>query len=241
MQRHALAAFGVLILLLASVEPSDAARGTRKQCRQTCGPRIAQDCAPFRKAAKRACRRAILRACRRVSLESCFLTPATTTTTTTSLVPTTTDPPSTTTTVTAPLPTSTTQLVPTTTTTSKPPTTTTTLPFHFGGDWTFFGDLFSDDCAGEDPPFFDVDVLVSHTPGSSDVGVAVEFYPPLFGTADASGFDASNDFPDDDCTVTVAFAATRTGNPNLMDAALVIDVDCPESSCRVAYTGDLER
>jgi hypothetical protein len=245
MQRGAFAALSVLVLVLASASPADAARGTRRQCRQTCGPRIAQDCAPFRKQARRACRRAILRSCRRVSLDSCFLTPATmqtTTTTTTSLASTTTEAPSTTTTTTSHL--ASTTIEPTTThtpTTSPPPTTTTTTLYHYGGDWTFFGDLVSDDCPGEDPSFLDAEVLVSHDPGASGVGVGVELFPALYGTADAAGFDASNDFPDDDCTVRVAFAAEVTPNPDLMVAALAIGVDCPESSCTVLYTGDLER
>jgi len=243
MKLPALVGLGVFIffVVLMDAGPGDAARGTRRQCRQTCGPRIAQDCAGFRKAGRRACRRAILRSCRRVSLEACFLTPAPTvaTTTTTSLAA------------------ATTQLLPTTTqdrptttigtsttdapTTSVPPTTTTTLPFHYGGDWTFSGDLTHDTCDTDDPSSIDVDVFVSHVPSDSTIGVAMDSYPVAFGTADPDRFDAARVFLADGCIVSVAFAAEVTSDPDLMAAAFAIRSDCVDGSCTVAYEGDLAR
>lgn len=242
----------ILAMLLLDASPSDALRGTRKQCRTVCVPKIQQDCREFRRAGKRACKRSILRVCRNVSMDACLLaseTPPTTTTTTTvtptSAVPPTTQllPTTTTTFVPHTFPTTTTRTNSTTThtTTSKPPTTTsTTVPFAYGGDWTFFGDLISDDCPGSDPLFFDPEVLVTHTPGSDFIGVAIETYPAMFGTADRFGYDAATEFLDGLCTVRVAFATEITGNPNLLNAALAIDYECPTVSCTVGYAGDLE-
>jgi hypothetical protein len=244
MKLYALVAI-IMAMLLLSASPSDALRGTRKQCRKMCGVKIQQDCRGFRRAGKRACKRSILRVCRNVSMDACLLasgTPTTTTTLTptTSAVPPTTQLLPTTTTVVRP---TTTHANPTTThtTTSKPPTTTsTTAPFAYGGDWTFFGDLVSDDCPGTDPAFFDPEVLVTHTPGSDFIGVAIETLPAMFGTADRFGYDVATEFEDGECTVTVAFATEITNDPNHMNAAIAIDYDCPTASCRVAYTGDLE-
>jgi len=248
MKLYALVAIVIAILLLDASQ-SDALRGTRKQCRKMCVPKIQQDCREFRRAGKRACKRSILRVCRNVSMDACLLasqTPPTTTTTVTptSDVPSTTDLPSTTTTfVRVTFPPTTTHATPTTThtTTSKVPTTTSpTVPFSYGGDWTFFGDLVSDDCPGTDPAFFDPEVLVTHTPGSDFIGVAVETYPAMFGTADRFGYDVATEFEDGECTVNVAFATEITNDPNHMNAAIAIDYECPTVSCTVAYTGDLE-
>ena len=123
---------------------------------------------------------------------------------------------------------------------SPPITTSTTAPFAYGGDWTFFGDLISDDCPGADPLFFDPEVLVTHTPGSDFIGVAIEGYPAMFGTADRFGYDAVTDFDDESCTVSLAFSTEVSGIPNHLNAALAIDYDCPTVSCTVAYAGDLE-
>jgi hypothetical protein len=248
MKLYALVAITIAMLLL-DASPSDALRGTRKQCRKMCGAKIAQDCHEFRRAGKRACKRSILRVCRNVSMDACLVaseTPSTTTTTvtTTSAVPPTTELlPTTTTSVHTTFPPTTTHATPTTThtTTSKAPTTTsTTAPFSYGGDWTFFGDLVSDDCPGTDPAFFDPEVLVTHTPGSDFIGVAVETYPAMFGTADRFGYDVATQFEDGGCTINVAFATEVTNDPNHLNAAIAIDYDCPTVACTVAYTGDLE-
>jgi hypothetical protein len=249
MKLYALVAI-IIAMLLLDASPSDALRGTRKQCRKTCGPKITQDCREFRRAGKRACKRSILRACRNVSMDACLLaseTPPTTTTTTvtpTSGVPSTTQlVPTSTTFVPHTFPTTTTHTNSTTThtTTSKPPTTSsTTAPFAYGGDWTFFGDLISDDCPGADPLFFYPEVQVTHTPGSDFIGVAIEGYPSLFGTADRFGYDTVTDFEDGACTITLAFSTEVSGTPNHLNAALAIDYDCPTGSCTLAYSGDLE-
>jgi hypothetical protein len=250
MKLHALVAIIVAMLLL-DASPSDALRGTRKQCRKMCGPKIAQDCREFRRAGKRACKRSILRLCRNVSMDACLLaseTPPTTTTTTvtpTSGVPSTTHtlPTSTTTFVPHTFPTTTTRINSTTThtTTSKPPTTTsTTGPFHYAGDWTFFGEQITDDCPGSDPLFFDQEVLLTHSPGSPSIFVVVETLPGMLGVADRFGFDGTSSFDVGECTVEAAFAAEVTNDPNLMNAALALSWDCPTLSCTVAYSGDLE-
>jgi hypothetical protein len=242
MKLYALVAI-IIAMLLLSASPSDALRGTRKQCRKMCVPKIQQDCREFRRAGKRACKRSILRVCRNVSMDACLLAQETPTTTTTTVTPTTSAVPPTT----QLLPTTTTAVhstfPPTTThtTTSKAPTTTsTTAPFAYGGDWTFFGDLISDDCPGADPLFFDPEVLVTHTPGSDFIGVAIETYPAMFGTADRFGYDVATEFEDGACTVNLAFATEVTGDPNHLNAALAIDYVCPTVSCTLGYAGDLE-
>ena len=249
MKPYALVAI-VIAMLLLDAPPSDALRGTRKQCRTMCGPKIAQDCREFRRAGKRACKRSILRACRNVSMDACLLasetptTTSTTVTTTSAAPPTTQLLPTTTTLVPHTFPTTTTThgtSTTTHTTTSKPPTTTsTTAPFAYGGDWSFFSDLISDDCPGADPLFFDPEVLVTHTPGSDFIGVAIDGYPAMFGTADRFGYDVTTDFEDGACTVSLAFSTEVSGDPNHLNAALAIAYECPTVSCTLGYAGDLE-
>jgi hypothetical protein len=251
MKLYALVAI-IIAMLLLSASPSDALRGTRKQCRKTCGPRIQQDCREFRRAGKRACRRSILRACRNVTMDACLLaseTPTTTSTTvtTTSAVPPTTQLPATTTTfVPHTFPTTTTHANSTTThtTTSKPPsTTTTTAPFHYGGDWTLFSELGveSVDCV-DNAPFIDREVIVSHAPGASDIDVGIELMPSLSGTADASGFEVQTEVDlGNGCTRSVYLLAERSPQGTSMGAELIIDTSCPDDRCTAWYFGDLEQ
>src|SRR5512144_800983 len=113
MKLHALVAL-IIARLLLDASPSDALRGTRKQCRKMCVPKIQQDCREFRRGGKRACKRSILRVCRNVSMDACLFAAETPTTTTTVTTTTSAVPP-------------TTQLLPTTTTVihaTFPPTTT---------------------------------------------------------------------------------------------------------------------
>jgi hypothetical protein len=176
-------------------------------------------------------------------MDACLLssTPTTTTTTTSVLPPTTQLLPTTTTTFVVP---TTTQRNPTTTqTTTKPLTTTsTTAPFHYGGDWTFFGELVAEtvDCVANDP-YFDRDVVVSHSPGAADIAAGIEFLPALYGTADKNGFEVGTQIDLNECTQTVYFTAERTPRADRMNAELIIDTICPEEACTAWYFGDLEQ
>jgi len=214
--RRRLALAFIITTALVRIEPGEAVRATRRDCKQACDPKVVHDCTGLPGPRYRACRKAILRKCRRSSLESCFLTP---TVTTTSLG-------------------SDTSLHVTTTTRAS---TSTTL-FSYGGQWSFSGTLTTDSCDVGAPTEITGALTIIHTPGSSGLSINVNGSFVLAGSASPAGFHAEETHPIElGCTVGNEISASSTSDPDHMNAVLGSSAACRGEECRVAWSGELVR